>query len=58
MGAKEKIRTVPMAAAEPVFSRTHQERAIRYRLSPRREIVCPAHKAANGRQVRERRNVS
>jgi hypothetical protein len=32
-----------MAAADPVFSRIHRERAMRYRLSPRREMVWPAH---------------
>src|SRR5687767_2384338 len=44
-----------MATAEPVFSNTHHASAMRYRLSPSREVVCPNHKSAKGRCVNERR---
>ena len=57
IGTEEKIKTVPMAAAEPVFSSTHQARAMRYRLLPMREIVWPLHNKAKGRWVRARNKV-
>ena len=49
MGVMEKISTVPIAVAEPVFSSTHQASATRYRLSPRLEMVWPLHSSANER---------
>src|SRR3990172_243976 len=49
MGARLKTGTAPMAVADPVFSSTHQESAMRYRLSPRRETVCPDQRSAKGR---------
>ena len=55
IGIWESTSTVPMAVAEPVSSSTHHASAMRYRLSPRREMVCPTHKRAKGRCVSERR---
>ena len=39
MGICEKTNTVPIAIAEPVFSNTHHDRAIRYKLSPNLDVV-------------------
>ena len=54
IGTWESTRTVPIAVAEPVFSSTHHAKAIRYKLSPRREVVCPIHSKAKGRCLSER----
>src|SRR5262245_2068617 len=54
MGVIEQISTVPIAVAEPVFSSTHHASATRYRLSPKREIVCPLHSRANERCFSDR----
>ncbi len=55
IGSVEQINTTPIAVADPVFSRTHQARAIVKRLSPRREIVCPLHNKAKEGFANERK---
>src|SRR5215213_4185016 len=49
IGVYEKISTLPIAVAEPVFSKTHQASAMRYRLSPSLESACPPQSRANER---------